>query len=215
MVLDLLERHRCVAIVRLDDLTHGVSIVNALLRAGIRLIEFTLTNPDATKVVSDARKIIREFNFGNSAIGIGSVRTLDQAMMAIDAGAQFVVSPITSPAVIAHCQQSKVPVMPGALTPTEIATAWEFGADVVKVFPARGLGPAYIRDVLAPMPYLKLMPTGGIDLGNVRDYFEAGAVGVGIGGQLLDQAAIGRCDWESLECRARPYAIATSRESTS
>ena len=100
------------------------------------------------------------------------------------------MSPITSRPIIDACVKAGVAVMPGALTPTEIAAAWDAGADLVKVFPARGLGPNYIKDILAPMPYLKLMPTGGVDLNNLQSYFAAGAVAAGIGGNLMDAAAV-------------------------
>lgn len=143
-----------------------------------------------------------------AAIGIGSVRNIAEARAALDASADFVVSPITNLAVIEACAEAGVAVMPGAFSPTEIASAWEAGADIVKVFPARGLGPGYIKDVLAPMPYLKLMPTGGIDLKNLQSYFAAGAVAAGIGGNLIDSAAIARGDWQAVADVAAQYAEA-------
>jgi 2-dehydro-3-deoxyphosphogluconate aldolase/(4S)-4-hydroxy-2-oxoglutarate aldolase len=122
--------------------------------------------------------------------------------MVLDAGAQFVVTPIMQPEVIRCCVEAKVPIAAGALTPTEIATAWDCGASFVKVFPARGLGPGYIKDVLAPMPYLKLMPTGGIDAKNAGDYLAAGAVAVGVGGTLCSPVLVEKQDWESIHAAA-------------
>lgn len=203
-----------VAIVRLDDLSIASELTRALLDAGVRLIEFTLTNPDAPRVVARLRSQFVQLDGVDSAIGIGSIRTTEQAKLAIDSGAQFLVAPIFSPSVVALCKQTGVAIAPGAFTPTEIATAWEAGADVVKVFPARGLGPNFIRDVLAPMPELQLMPTGGIDLNNAASYFQAGAIGVGIGNQLLPKHALESHDWSEVSRVAAQYvaACATSQK---
>jgi 2-dehydro-3-deoxyphosphogluconate aldolase/(4S)-4-hydroxy-2-oxoglutarate aldolase len=169
--------------------------------------EFTLTNPQALKALREVKRALSA-SATAAAIGIGSVRSLDEAQAAIEAEADFIVSPITNVHIIERCVRSNVAVMPGAFSPTEIANAWDAGADMVKVFPARGLGPGYIKDVLAPMPYLKLMPTGGIDLSNIHSYFAAGAVAVGIGGNLLDKNAIARGDWQTLTSAARQYSEA-------
>ena len=122
---------------------------------------------------------------------------------AIDAGARFVVSPVFKPDVIDVCALRETPVFPGAYTPTEIEAAWAAGAAAVKVFPARGLSPTYLRDLLEPMPFLKLMPTGGIDAGNAAAWLKAGAVAVGVGGALVDKAAVARRDWAALTAAAR------------
>ncbi len=208
-VLQLINRMRIVAIVRLDDLSQAVAISRALARGGILAQEFTLTNPDALKVVREVKEALSDDGF-DAAIGIGSVRSKDEADASIAASADFIVSPITLPAVIEICNQAEVACMPGAYTPTEIATAWDCGADVVKVFPARALGPGYIKDVLAPMPYLQLMPTGGVDLQNIDKFFAAGAVAVGIGGNLIDSAAIARGDWQAVSDVARQYSQAAA-----
>lgn len=208
-VLQLITDRRVVAIVRLDDLSQAVAISRALARGGITVQEFTLTNLDALRVVGQVKKVLADEGL-TCAIGIGSVRNCDEAAAAIDASADFIVSPITKTNIIEKCTSAQVAVMPGAFTPTEIATAWEAGADVVKVFPARGLGPTYIKDVLAPMPYLKLMPTGGIDLKNIASYFAAGAIAAGIGGNLVDAATIARGDWAAVSDVARQYAEAAA-----
>jgi 2-dehydro-3-deoxyphosphogluconate aldolase/(4S)-4-hydroxy-2-oxoglutarate aldolase len=129
---------------------------------------------------------------------MGSVRNLEEAKMVLGSGAQFVVTPIMQPEVIRCCVEAKIPIACGAYTPTEIAKAWDCGADLVKVFPVRGLGPNYIKDVLAPMPHLKLMPTGGIDSKNARDYLAAGAVAVGVGGTLCSPALVEQGDWGAI-----------------
>lgn len=208
MFTQILQRSRMAAIVRLDDLSMAHDLTHALLGAGVRLIEFTLTNPEAPRVVSQLRATISRLDGVESAIGIGSIRTVEQAKLAIDSGSQFLVAPVFSAAVVALCKRHSIAVAPGAFTPTEIATAWDAGADVVKVFPARSLGPNFIRDVLAPMPELQLMPTGGIDLNNVASYFQAGAVGVGIGSQLLPKVALETRDWNEVQRVAAQYVTA-------
>ncbi|MCA9133227.1 MAG: bifunctional 4-hydroxy-2-oxoglutarate aldolase/2-dehydro-3-deoxy-phosphogluconate aldolase [Planctomycetales bacterium] len=206
--LQLLARQRLVAIIRLDDLGSAQQLSQALFDGGIAIQEFTLTNPAALDAISRVRQSIAEFDNGQGLVGVGSVRNLDQAKAAIAAGAQFVVLPIVNVAVIEYCVQHDTPVMPGAMTPTEILTAWEAGATAVKVFPARSLGSQYIRDVLAPLPELRLMPTGGIDQNNMRDYFQAGAFAVGVGGNLLNQEAIGTQDWQRVTSIANSYTHA-------
>ncbi|MEZ6138214.1 MAG: bifunctional 4-hydroxy-2-oxoglutarate aldolase/2-dehydro-3-deoxy-phosphogluconate aldolase [Pirellulaceae bacterium] len=209
--LDLILNSRLVAIIRLDDLTCAVPLARALLHGGIVAQEFTLTNPRALAAVSDVLSELAAFSNGQATIGVGSVRSGDQAERAIRSGAQFVVSPIHSSDVTAACRSAGVPAMSGAMTPTEIATAWNDGASIVKVFPARGLGPDYIRDVLAPMPEIPLMPTGGIGLENMQAYFEAGAVAAGVGGQLIDSAAIAAADWDRVANTARAYTLRAAR----
>ena len=194
------------AIIRLDDLSNAVEISQALLDGGVYLQEYTLSNPAALDAIRAVRKHLSVFDTDEAAIGLGSVRNLNEAEQALDCGAQFIVTPITKVAVIERCRTANVPIMPGAYTPTEIATAWDAGATFVKVFPARNLGPGYIKDVLAPMPYLKLMPTGGIDLNNMPSYFSAGASAVGIGGNIIDAQAVANKDWARLAAAAKLYA---------
>ena len=205
-IKNLVARHRLVAIIRLDDLSNAVEISQALLDGGVYLQEYTLSNPAALDAIRTVRKQLPVFDSDEAAIGLGSVRNLNEAEQALDCGAQFVVTPITKVAVIERCRAANVPIMPGAYTPTEIAAGWDAGATFVKVFPARNLGPGYIKDVLAPMPYLKLMPTGGIDLNNMSAYFSAGASAVGIGGSIIDAQAVANKDWARLAAAAKLYA---------
>ncbi len=211
MTIDTIIDARMVAIIRLNDLINAVPIVEALFQGGVRAIEFTLTNATAPSIVQKMRRDNQAIASGKAVIGIGSIRSLEEAKLAIDSGAQFVVCPITSVPIIDYCKQNKIAVCPGAYTPTEIATSWNAGADIVKVFPIRNLGPCYIRDVLAPMPYLKLMPTGGVDLDNISSFFAAGAVAVGIGSQLLDPIAMENKDWAKLTQTASLYSKACNR----
>ena len=198
MPFELIKKSRLVAIIRLERLDHAQELVNVLLDAGVRCLEFTLTNPDAPRWIRRLLDEDKRFENGEACIGVGSVRNVEEAKLVLDAGAQFVVTPITSVKVIEVCVQRKVPIASGAFTPTEIATAWDAGANIVKVFPARVLGPGYIRDVLAPLPYLPLMPTGGIDASNAGEYLRAGAIAVGVGGQLCPANLVEKKDWDTI-----------------
>lgn len=200
-VLDIVAQHKIVAIIRLDDLSTAQQITSALVEGGIRAIEFTLTHPDAVKTIGEIRKSVDD----TVAIGAGSVISVAQVKAVADVGAQFVVSPNTNPAVIKACVDLDLPAMPGALTPTEIQLAWELGAGVVKIFPAHHFAPRYIKDVRAPLPHLRLMPTGGISLDNIRTYLDYGSFGVGIGSTLINQTAIDNQDWSALTIHARKF----------
>jgi 2-dehydro-3-deoxyphosphogluconate aldolase/(4S)-4-hydroxy-2-oxoglutarate aldolase len=201
---------RLVAIVRLDDLSCAQELTQSLLSGGIKAIELTLTNSETPQEVERLRACIPEFSTGQAALGVGSVRSLQEARIAINCGAQFLVAPICQPQVIEHAVNAGVVVCPGAYTPTEAALAHSLGADLVKIFPARTLGSGYIKDILAPMPHLKLMPTGGIDLTNLQDYINAGAMAVGVGGQLVNSKWIEQRDWTRVTRVARDYSLCAS-----
>ena len=188
-VIEFICKEKITAVIRLDDLSTFQLLAKTLIAGGVRSLEFTLTNCDALHAVEQLRGALPVFDAGDAIIGIGSIRSEEQTRQAIDAGAQLLVSPVLLPQMIALANQHDVVCAPGAYTPTEIETAWQTGADFVKVFPANTLGPAYIKAVLAPMPDVRLMPTGGIDLGNVADYLRAGCAAVGIG-RALDRKSV-------------------------
>jgi 2-dehydro-3-deoxyphosphogluconate aldolase/(4S)-4-hydroxy-2-oxoglutarate aldolase len=198
-VLDAIAAARIVAIVRLERYDRAVELARALLAGGISAIEFTLTGAGAHDAIGAARAALGD----HVQVGVGSVLTAQAADAAIDAGAQFVVTPTLRLEVIAACGARGVPVLCGAFTPTEALTAHEAGADMVKIFPARLGGPQYIRDLLAPLPFLKLAPTGGIGPENARAYLDAGAAAVGVGGNLVSAAAVAEADWGRIEATAR------------
>jgi len=191
-----------IAIVRLDDLSGAVPLVQALRRGGINIIEFTLTNPQAVDAVKAVRDGIDSSEQDGLVVGVGSVTTLQQAQQCLEGGAEFIVSPVTNFSIIEYCHKNQMPVFPGAYTPTEIYLAAQAGATAVKVFPARNLGADYIKDVLAPMPDLKLVPTGGISEKNLAQYIKAGAWAVGVGGSLVDSKAVAAGDWQKIESAA-------------
>ena len=202
---------RITAIIRLDDLRAFEPLAQTLLDAGIRCMEFTLTNRDALKAVKQLRKNNRIFDDGEAIVGIGSVRNRDDAQAAIDAGAQLLVSPTVVMDMIELANQNDILCAPGAYTPTEIDTAWQAGADIVKVFPATALGPSYMKAVLAPLPDVCLMPTGGINLSNMADYLSAGCMALGIGSSLVSPMLTHDRDWEGLRELAERYVAAAQR----
>ncbi len=190
---------RIVAIVRLARESPLVEIAEALVEGGLRTIEFTLTTPGALDAVSACRA-----RFGDRAlIGAGTVLDAADARRCTAAGAQLVVAPDFNPEVVAEALRGGALAIPGALTPTEIVTAWRSGASLVKVFPARALGPQYIADILAPLPHILLMATGGVHQDNVAAFVRAGAAAVAVGGNLVDRDVVERRDWRALSERAR------------
>ncbi len=199
--LDIIAKHKLVAIVRLDDLSVAKELTTALVEGGIRAIEFTLTNPTAVQTIADIRSIVDS----SVAIGAGSVITAEQVSAVANAGAQFVVSPVWKREVVGACHELGLPTIPGAFTPTEILQAWEWGASIVKVFPANHLGRRYIKDVLAPMPHLRLMPTGGVTVENMSELLDNGAFGLGVGSSLINNEAVADRDWDRLRANARRY----------
>lgn len=175
-----------VAVIRMKDPDKVQAVVDAIAEGGVRALEVTMTVPNAVDLI---RRLVPTMPRG-FVFGAGTVLDAETAARVIDAGAQFIVSPVFRRAVIDAAHLRDVAAMPGCYTPTEILEAWDAGADVVKVFPATTLGPGYIKDVRAPLPQVKLMPTGGVTLDNAGDWIRAGAVAVGVGTALLDTAAI-------------------------
>lgn len=174
-----------IAVVRAPSSEQLIDVARALLSGGVDCIEITMTTPNALQVIADCRSQLSE-----GLIGVGSVLSAHVARDAIDAGAQFVVSPIFKPEIIDAAHTCDAPCIAGATTPTEIFAATEAGADIVKVFPGGAFGPGYLKAILAPMPHLKLTPTGGVNLETARDWITAGAVTLGVGSALVTKAAL-------------------------
>ncbi|ACT92265.1 bifunctional 4-hydroxy-2-oxoglutarate aldolase/2-dehydro-3-deoxy-phosphogluconate aldolase [Dyadobacter fermentans] len=170
--------------------------------AGLTTVEITMNTPGATDLIRYA--IENEYEGLN--IGAGTVCTKDDLDQALDAGAQFIVTPVLSKKVVKSCVKKGIPVFPGAYTPTEIFNAWTLGASMVKIYPATALGPGYIKDLKAPMNQLKLLPTGGVSLENMTAFLAAGANGLGIGGQLFDKKLIDAKDWDGLQAHFLQFA---------
>jgi 2-dehydro-3-deoxyphosphogluconate aldolase/(4S)-4-hydroxy-2-oxoglutarate aldolase len=179
-------------------------VTEALLRGGGRSVEFTFTKTTAGRVIEEVRGALGE----RASIGAGSVLDPETARTAILAGAEFVVTPTVNTAVIELCNRYAVPTVIGAFTPTEMLTAWQAGASYVKVFPASVGGPRYLKDVRGPLPQLKLIPTGGVDLDNAAEFIRAGAAAIAVGSNLVDAKTVAAGRWEVLEERARAFAEA-------
>lgn len=194
-----LQQLGAVAVVRLENAGRLRPVLDALVEGGVRAAELTLTTEDALDVLAECTAAL-----GDSVVlGAGTVLDAETARMAIAAGARFVVGPTLCPAVIRICRRYDVVAIPGAYTPTEIAAAWEAGADLVKLFPAGQLGPGYLKELRGPFPHLRLMPTGGVTADNAAGFIAAGAAAVGVGGFLVDRVAVDRGDYASITDRAR------------
>lgn len=194
-----------VVVIRLDDLSKAADLTRALLDGGVTALEFTMTNPQALEVLTAIKSAFPEFTQGTAVIGAGTVLTPDDARAALAAGAQFVVTPVSNFETIKVCTDAGVPIVPGALTPTEILNAWNAGASAIKVFPARAFGPAYFKDLREPLPFLKLIPTGGVSLDNGADFIKNGAIALGVGGNLVEKKLVAAGDWEAIRQKTAAY----------
>ena len=196
--LERVVRTGVMAVLRLESIAPLREIAAALLAGGVSAVEITMTTADALEGV---RVLAREFPA--AVVGVGTVLDVAACRAAADAGARYMVSPHFDEDVVAATRELGCASFPGAFTPTEILRAWRGGADVVKVFPSAGVGPAYLRDVLAPLPFLKLMPTGGVDAKNAGDWVRAGAACVGAGTLLVPKQAVAGGDWATITANAR------------
>jgi 2-dehydro-3-deoxyphosphogluconate aldolase/(4S)-4-hydroxy-2-oxoglutarate aldolase len=208
-VVAAIERVGVVAVIRLTDASVGRDVARALADGGVTALEVTMIVPRAIDLIDELAHTLP----ASCIVGAGTVvdRTTAEAVM--DAGAQFVVGPVLRGEVISACRARDVAVMPGCFTPTEILTAWDAGADIVKVFPATSLGPAFFKDIRGPLPHLKLMPTGGVTKANAADWIRAGAVAIGVGTALVDAAAVTERRFDAITASAREFvaAVASAR----
>jgi len=196
-----------VAIIRAPSSEQLTGVARALFEGGIDVIEVTLTVPNAIEIISQVRQELGD----RVLLGAGSVLDTETARSAILAGAEFIVSPTVNPAVIQMCHRYDKAVMPGAFTPTEVLTAWEAGADIVKVFPADIGGPAHLKALHGPLPQIRLMPTGGVNLDTLESFVSAGACAVGLGSALVEKQAAMQGDFERIRSLAEAYVTAMSR----
>jgi 2-dehydro-3-deoxyphosphogluconate aldolase/(4S)-4-hydroxy-2-oxoglutarate aldolase len=191
-----------VAVMRGADADTVIDVADALAAGGITSFEVTADNPNAMELLAE---VSGSFSESEAIVGAGTVLDSETAQAAIRSGAEFVVSPTFESDVVTTCNRYGTLVAPGAMTPTEALNAYEAGADIVKVFPAASLGPSHLSSIAGPLPQIPLMPTGGIDVENVADYIEAGAVVVGAGSAIMDDAAIARGDFEAITETAREF----------
>ena len=198
-VIDTILATRLIGIIRMKQYEHPVEIMQALVEGGFKVLEFTLSGAGALQAISAARAASTQ----SVCIGAGTVLSPSAVADAFSAGAEFIVTPVVNLKVIEACQQYGLPIICGAFTPTEIMSAVEAGAELIKLFPARLGGPQYVRDLLAPMPDLRLVPTGGVNAENAGDYLKAGAAAVAIGGNLLPPDLVFKQLYSEITARAK------------
>lgn len=190
-----------VAVVRSQDSQQLVEVVRALADGGVTVAEITMTVPNALEVLRQVRQEMGD----RVLLGAGTVLDTETARAVLLAGAEFIVSPTVNLDVIRLCQRYDKLIMPGAFTPTEILAAWEAGADIVKVFPAEIVGPAFFKAMRGPLPQVRLMPTGGVDLMTAANFLKAGACCLGIGSQLVEPMAIAQKNFDRIRDLAKQY----------
>ncbi len=197
-----------VPVIRAESADAALAVVEALVEAGLTVAEITMTVPGAIKAIASVAK-----RFGDKVlVGAGTVTDAETATRAVDAGAEFIVTPCLVPEVIDAARRADVAVLPGALTPTEVFEAFRLGGDMVKVFPAQNLGGAsYLRALRGPFPQIPLVPTGGVTLDNVREMFDAGAAAVGVGGELISKDALARRDYAAISALAAQFLAAVRK----
>lgn len=203
-VVRAIEALGVVAVVRLSDSRHLRAVADALIEGGVRAVEITMTVPGAVGLIGDLVSSAP----AEVIVGAGTVLDDATARAVITAGARFVVSPAYRPALIDVCHARDVAALPGCFTPTEILSAWEAGADIVKVFPATTLGPGFFKDLRGPLPQVRLMPTGGVTRQNAAAWIRAGAVAIGVGTALVDPSAVARGDFAAISDAARHFVDA-------
>jgi 2-dehydro-3-deoxyphosphogluconate aldolase/(4S)-4-hydroxy-2-oxoglutarate aldolase len=190
-----------VAVMRASSGELLVDVAEALAAGGVDVMEVTFTVPKATQVLERVTE-----KLGNKVLlGAGTVLDTETARAAILSGAEFIVSPAVNVPVIELCRRYSKPILPGALTPTEVVTAWQAGADIIKIFPSELTGPGYLKALHGPLPQIRLMPTGGVNLETAQAFLSAGACALGIGGSLVDAKLVAARDFKQIEALARKY----------
>jgi len=206
-IIDRIVNPGIVAIIRADSSEQLMGAAEALYEGGVTGMEVTMTTPNALQVINDVAR-----RFGKKVlIGVGTVLDTETCRAAILAGSQFVVTPVTRPEVIQMCNRYGIPIAAGAYTPTEALTAYEAGADFVKIFPADQLGPQYIKNILAPMPQLQIIPTGGVTVATVDAFIKAGCVALGAGSSLVSKDILKSQDWKKLTETAAAFVEAIKK----
>ncbi len=198
---------KIVAVIRAESPDLLVDVADALLAGGVEVMEVTFTVPRVARVIEQVADKLGD----RVLLGAGTVLDPETARTAFLAGAEFIVSPAVNVDVIEICRRYSKLVMPGAFTPTEVITAWQAGADIVKVFPSDLVGPKYLRLLHGPLPHVRLMPTGGVNLDTAADFLSAGACALGIGSSLVDQKALAARDLKRIEELARKFVEVVAR----
>lgn len=200
-IIDRVAASGIVAVLRADRPDAVVDIAEALLAGGVDAIEVTFTVPKAHQVL----EAVADRLGGKIVLGAGTVLDPETARLAILAGAEFIVSPALNLETIELCRRYSKAILPGAFTPTEVLTAWQAGADIVKIFPSEITGPQYLKALHGPLPHVKLMPTGGVNLQTAEDFLKAGAVALGVGGSLIEKEAVASGNLQRIADLAAQY----------
>jgi len=203
-IISLLTDPGIIAVVRAQKQEQVIPLSEALIAGGVIAIEITMTTPNAIAAIRDAREKLGE----RALIGVGTVLDAKVCREAIEAGAEFAVTPICRTEFVAIARAADRPIMLGAYTPTEAQIAHEAGADFIKIFPADTLGPGYIKALRAPLPHLRIVPTGGVDVHNVADFLKAGCAALGVGGSLLTAKMLQEGNWAGLTRMAEQFVEA-------
>jgi 2-dehydro-3-deoxyphosphogluconate aldolase/(4S)-4-hydroxy-2-oxoglutarate aldolase len=198
-----------VAVIRADSSAQLMNVADALVAGGVPTMEVTMTTPNAIQVISEVKAKLGD----KICMGVGTVLDTETCRAAILAGAEYVVTPVLKLDVIALCRRYSKPIIAGAYTPTEALTAWEAGADFIKIFPADGLGPNYIKAIKAPLPQLEIIPTGGVDLSTAADFIKAGCAALAAGSSLVSKKVLADKNWVELSATAKKFVeiIAAAR----
>ena len=196
-----------VAVVRVESTREALEVCPAIARGGVKPVEVTMTVPNAIDVIKEFKSTVKD----EVLVGAGTVLDPETARAAILAGVDYIVTPTLNLKVIEMCHRYGIVVIPGAFTPTEILTAWEAGADIVKVFPAGVAGPQYLKDIKGPLPQVRLLPTGGVTLENTPDFIKAGAVAVAVGTALVDKKLVAEKKFDLITERARQFVEAVRK----
>lgn len=205
-IIERIKAAGIIAIMRHTDPTLARKTVDALITGGVSVVEVTMNSEDATETIEELAITYQE----DILIGAGTVLTTADAEAAITTGAQFIVAPNTRQEVIGFCRDHEVPVIPGALTPTEVVTAWQQGADLVKIFPVGSLGPGYLRDLRGPLGNIPFVPTGGVNIKNASAFIQAGSAALGVGSDLVHREIVQRGDFTGITERAKAFVDAVA-----
>ncbi len=199
---------KVIAVIRASKMAQAYQMAKAVAAGGIQLIEITWNSDRPAQLINQLRS-----ELPTCIVGTGTLLTLEQMEQAVAAGAQFLFTPHVDPAMIQAAAKMSVPIIPGALSPTEIVTAWSMGASCVKVFPVQALGGvSYIKSLQAPLGHIPLIPTGGVTLANAREFIAAGAIAVGLSGDLFPQPLVAAQNWEAITQRARNFMQLATQE---
>jgi len=206
-VVERLLKPGIIAVVRAQRAEQALPVAEALIAGGVIAVEITMTTPKAIEAIRATKQAVGE----RGLIGVGTVLDADTCRAALEAGAEFVVSPILRPELVPLAHAAERPVMLGAYTPTEAQLAHEAGADFIKIFPADGLGPGYIRGIRAPLPHLRIVPTGGVDLNTAAAFLKAGCAALGVGSSLVSAQILRDANWPELTRLARAFVEAAAQ----